>query len=188
MLHCQKHNVSRCKSNDRNETFLRKKKEKKQREINFFIVYDERKSLSLQKCSPRLSRNFSTNFHSTREVRSRKQSLFRSKFLAGGTLSADAISASKRDGRPAKKATLEVAINPRSSHPYKGSQLGQSHPKVSREYLQRMPALPASVFESLEISTRIARLSCVPQPRVKNSINESCQSSIERYKNTRSKR
>lgn len=181
MLHCQKHNVSRCKSNDRNETFRRKKR----KEINFFITFDERKSLSLQKCSLRLSRNFTTNFHSTRKVRSRKQSVFRSKFLAGGTLSADAISASKRDGRPAKKATLEVAINPRGSHPYKGSQLGQSHPKVSREYLQRMPALPPSVFESLEISTRITRLSCVPQPRVKNSINESCQSSIERYKNAR---
>ena len=95
--------------------------------------------------------------------------LSKTSFLAGGTLSAsDAISASERDGRSAKKS------HPRSS--YQSPRLPplqrQATLKSRENICSGCP--PPCVFGSPPISTRIARLSCVPQPRVKNSINECC--------------
>ena len=101
------------------------------------------------------------------------------------------MSASERDGRSTKK-----------SHP-RGSYQSPRLPP-----LQRQPGLARATLKSREnicsgcpplrprvssdptplpppISTRVARLSCVPQPRVKNSINECCRSSIDKREDAR---
>lgn len=77
-----------------------------------------------------------------------------------------------------KKATLEAAINPRGCHPCKG------HPKISREYLQRMPA-PVCLRIPTDFHANRAAVMRTTATREKFDKRMLCRSSIDKREDAR---